>query len=46
MLWGVMVDHESVGFGYLASLYGRPVREALDAAARDLQPDPEAELAG
>jgi lysophospholipase L1-like esterase len=36
----------SAGYAFLASVYGRAVREALDAAARDLQVDPEAELAG
>jgi lysophospholipase L1-like esterase len=35
----------SAGYAFLATVYGRAVREALDAA-RDLQPDPEAELAG
>jgi lysophospholipase L1-like esterase len=36
----------SAGYAFLGTVYGRAVREALDAAARDLQPDPEAELAG
>jgi lysophospholipase L1-like esterase len=36
----------SAGYAFLATVYGRAVREALDAAARDLQVDPEAELAG
>jgi lysophospholipase L1-like esterase len=36
----------SAGYAFLATIYGRAVREALDVAARDLQPDPEAELAG
>ncbi len=35
----------SAGYAFLGTIYGRAVREALDAAARDLQPDPEAELA-
>jgi hypothetical protein len=35
----------SAGYAFLATVYGRAVREALDAA-RDLQPDPSAELAG
>jgi lysophospholipase L1-like esterase len=35
----------SAGYAFLGTIYGRAVREALDAA-RDLQPDPEAELAG
>jgi lysophospholipase L1-like esterase len=35
----------SAGYAFLATVYGRAVREALDAA-RDLQADPEAELAG
>jgi lysophospholipase L1-like esterase len=35
----------SAGYAFLATVYGRAVREALDAA-RDFQPDPEAELAG
>jgi lysophospholipase L1-like esterase len=35
----------SAGYAFLAAIYGRAVREALDAATRDLQPDPEAELA-
>jgi lysophospholipase L1-like esterase len=34
----------SAGYAFLATIYGRAVREALDAA-RELQPDPEAELA-
>jgi lysophospholipase L1-like esterase len=36
----------SAGYAFLGTVYGRAVREALDAAAIDLQPDPEAELAG
>ena len=36
----------SAGYAFLATIYGHAVREALDAAARDLRPDPEAELAG
>ena len=36
----------SAGYAFLGTIYGRAVREALDAAARDLQPDPGAELAG
>jgi lysophospholipase L1-like esterase len=36
----------SAGYAFLGTVYGRAVREALEAAARDLQPDPEAELAG
>jgi lysophospholipase L1-like esterase len=36
----------SAGYAFLGTVYGRAVREALDAAALDLQPDPEAELAG
>jgi lysophospholipase L1-like esterase len=36
----------SAGYAFLGTIYGRAVREALDNAARDLQPDPEAELAG
>jgi len=36
----------SAGYAFLATVYGRACREALEAAARDLQPDPEAELAG
>jgi lysophospholipase L1-like esterase len=36
----------SAGYAFLGTIYGRAVREALEAAARDLQPDPEAELAG
>ena len=36
----------SAGYAFLASIYGRAVRESLEAATRDLQPDPEAELAG
>jgi lysophospholipase L1-like esterase len=35
----------SAGYAFLGTIYGRAVREALDNAARDLQPDPEAELA-
>jgi lysophospholipase L1-like esterase len=35
----------SAGYAFLGTIYGRAVREALEAA-RDLQPDPEAELAG
>ena len=36
----------SAGYAFLGTVYGRACREALEAAARDLQPDPEAELAG
>jgi lysophospholipase L1-like esterase len=36
----------SAGYAFLGTIYGRAVREALEAAALDLQPDPEAELAG
>jgi lysophospholipase L1-like esterase len=36
----------SAGYAFLATVYGRAVRDALDAAARDFQVDPEAELAG
>ena len=36
----------SAGYAFLATIYGHAVREALNAATRDLQPDPEAELAG
>jgi lysophospholipase L1-like esterase len=36
----------SAGYAFLGTIYGRAVREALDAAAFDLQPEPEAELAG
>jgi lysophospholipase L1-like esterase len=36
----------SAGYAFLGTIYGRAVREALEAAARDLQADPEAELAG
>jgi hypothetical protein len=36
----------SAGYAFLGTVYGRAVREALDAAALDLKPDPEAELAG
>jgi lysophospholipase L1-like esterase len=35
----------SAGYAFLGTVYGRAVRDALEAA-RDLQPDPEAELAG
>jgi lysophospholipase L1-like esterase len=35
----------SAGYAFLGTIYGRAVREVLDVAARDLQPDPEAELA-
>jgi lysophospholipase L1-like esterase len=35
----------SAGYAFLGTIYGRAVREALDAA-RDLRADPEAELAG
>jgi hypothetical protein len=35
----------SAGYAFLGTVYGRAVREVLEAA-RDLQPDPEAELAG
>jgi lysophospholipase L1-like esterase len=40
-----MFHPSSAGYAFLAAVYGRAVREALDAA-RDLQVDPEAELAG
>jgi lysophospholipase L1-like esterase len=40
-----MFHPSSAGYAFLATVYGRAVREALDAA-RDLQADPEAELAG
>jgi lysophospholipase L1-like esterase len=36
----------SAGYAFLATVYGRAVREALEVATRDLQADPEAELAG
>jgi len=36
----------SAGYAFLGTIYGRACREALEAAALDLQPDPEAELAG
>jgi lysophospholipase L1-like esterase len=36
----------SAGYAFLGPIYGRAVREAIEAAARDLQADPEAELAG
>jgi lysophospholipase L1-like esterase len=36
----------SAGYAFLGTIYGRAVREAIEAAARDLQADPEAELAG
>jgi lysophospholipase L1-like esterase len=36
----------SAGYAFLATVYGRAVREALEVAARDLQAEPEAELAG
>jgi lysophospholipase L1-like esterase len=36
----------SAGYAFLGTIYGRAVREALEAAAMDLQADPEAELAG
>jgi lysophospholipase L1-like esterase len=36
----------SAGYAFLGTIYGRAVREAIEAAARDLQGDPEAELAG
>ena len=35
----------SAGYAFLGTVYGRAVREALEAA-RDLQPGPEPELAG
>ena len=41
-----MFHPSSAGYAFLGTVYGRAVREALDAATRDLQPDPEAELAG
>ena len=41
-----MFHPSSAGYAFLGTVYGRAVREALDAAALDLQPDPEAELAG
>jgi hypothetical protein len=40
-----MFHPSSAGYAFLGTVYGRAVREALDAATRDLQPDPEAELA-
>jgi lysophospholipase L1-like esterase len=36
----------SAGYAFLGTVYGRAVREALEAAAMDLQANPEAELAG
>jgi lysophospholipase L1-like esterase len=36
----------SAGYAFLGTIYGRAVREALEAAALDLKADPEAELAG
>jgi lysophospholipase L1-like esterase len=36
----------SAGYAFLATIYGRAVREALDVAALDLQAEPRAELAG
>jgi lysophospholipase L1-like esterase len=36
----------SAGYAFLGTVYGRAVKEALEVAARDLQGDPEAELAG
>jgi lysophospholipase L1-like esterase len=36
----------SAGYAFLGTIYGRAVREALEAAGMDLQADPEAELAG
>jgi lysophospholipase L1-like esterase len=36
----------SAGYAFLAIIYGRAVREALEAAALDLQAEPGAELAG
>jgi lysophospholipase L1-like esterase len=36
----------SAGYAFLGSIYGRAVREALDAAVLDLHPDPGVELAG
>jgi lysophospholipase L1-like esterase len=36
----------SAGYAFLGTIYGRAVREALDAATLDLQPEPGAELAG
>jgi lysophospholipase L1-like esterase len=41
-----MFHPSSAGYAFLGTIYGRAVREALEAAARDLQPDPGAELAG
>jgi lysophospholipase L1-like esterase len=35
----------SAGYAFLGTIYGRAVREALEAAAMDLKGDPEAELA-
>lgn len=35
----------SAGYAFLGTIYGRAVREALEAAAMDLKADPEAELA-
>jgi lysophospholipase L1-like esterase len=36
----------SAGYAFLATIYGRAVREALEAATLDLQAEPGAELAG
>jgi lysophospholipase L1-like esterase len=36
----------SAGYAFLATVYGRAVREAVDAATLDLKADPETELAG
>ena len=36
----------SAGYAFLATIYGRAVREALEAASLDLQAEPGAELAG
>ena len=41
-----MFHPSSAGYAFLGTVYGRAVREAIDAAAEGLQPDPEAELAG
>ena len=41
-----MFHPSSAGYAFLGTVYGRAVREALDAAALDLQPDAGAELAG
>jgi lysophospholipase L1-like esterase len=36
----------SAGYAFLGTIYGRAVREALEAAAMELKAEPEAELAG